>query len=100
MKKNIVLGIGFMVLALATGLAAQTPLYIFYDPACMQQLEYERVNKIDDLAHTDYYTNIADDKQLVVRVQKDVANLNRKIVDRNHRSSRICVQTMATLEMH
>lgn len=79
--KNIVQGMGWLLLLLTgTALDAQTPVYFFYDPACMQQMDYERVNKIDDLAHTDYYTSVNPDKQLIFRVQKDPANLNRRMV--------------------
>lgn len=59
---------------------AQTPVYFFYDPACMQQLVYEQTGTIDDLAHTDYCTNIANDKQVILRVQNDPANLNRTMM--------------------
>jgi LysM repeat protein len=79
--KNLIQGISsLLLLAMATGLAAQTPVYFFYDPACVEQLEYERVSDIDDLAHTDYYSSVGANKQLIVRVQRDPANLNRTLV--------------------
>lgn len=81
MRKTIMQIIGSLLLLLgANSLKAQTPAYFFYDPACMQQMDYERVNAIEDLAHTDYYTSVTPDKQLIFRVQKDPANLNRRMV--------------------
>lgn len=71
---------GLWLLLAVTSLKAQTPVYFFYDPACMQQMDYERVNAIEDLAHTDYSTSVNSDKQIIFRVQKDPANLNRRMV--------------------
>lgn len=79
--KVMIQRIGWLFLLLtATILKAQKPVYFFYDPTCMQQMDYERVNIIEDLAHTDYYTPTSSGKQLIFRVQKDLANLNRKMV--------------------
>ena len=59
MRRIIVQGMSWLLLLLATtSLKAQNPVYFFYDPACMQQMDYERVNTIDDLAHTDYYLSL------------------------------------------
>ncbi|MGH1337816.1 MAG: LysM peptidoglycan-binding domain-containing protein [Aureispira sp.] len=81
MRKTIVQGMGWLLLFLgSTSLKAQTPVYFFYDPACIQQLDYERVNSIDDVAHTDYYTTVAPEKQLIFSVQKNAANLNKQLV--------------------
>ncbi len=73
------MGLLLLILA-ATQAQAQTPVYFFYDPACMEQLDYERVSAIEDLAHTDYYTSVSPEKQLIFRVQKDPANLHRRMV--------------------
>ena len=81
MKKTIIQGLGWLIVVLtSTNLSAKTPVYFFYDPACMQQLEYERINTIDDLAHTDYYTSVSPSKQLIFSVHKNAANLNKKLV--------------------
>ncbi|MFK7797660.1 MAG: LysM peptidoglycan-binding domain-containing protein [Aureispira sp.] len=81
MKKTIIQGLGWLIVLLtATNLSAKTPVYFFYDPACMQQLEYERINRIDDLAHTDYYTSVSPNKQLIFSVHKNAGNLNKELV--------------------
>ena len=58
---------------------AQTPVYFFYDPGCMQQLVYEKSGLISELAHTDYVASTADE-QVILRVQNDPAQLNRKML--------------------
>lgn len=81
MRKIIVQGMGWLLLLLATtSLKAQNPVYFFYDPACMQQMDYERVNTIDDLAHTDYYTAVTAEKQLIFSVQKSATSLKKQLV--------------------
>lgn len=64
-----------------TIISAQSSVYFFYDPACMQKFDYERVNTFHDIAHTDYYISINNEKKAIFRVQKDPLNLNKKMVN-------------------
>jgi LysM repeat protein len=61
--------------------SAQSSVYFFYDPACMQKFDYERVNTFHDIAYTDYYVSINKETKAIFRVQKDPLNLNKKIVN-------------------
>lgn len=61
--------------------SAQSSVYFFYDPACMQKFDYKRVNTFHDIAYTDYYVSISNETKAVFRVQKDPLNLNKKIVN-------------------
>lgn len=63
-----------------TVVSAQSSVYFFYDPACMQKFDYKRVNTFHDIAYTDYYISISNETKAVFRVQKDPQNLNKKIV--------------------
>lgn len=67
---------------LATTVAsAQSSVYFFYDPACMQKFEYEQLKTFQDIAHTDYYISVNKEKKAIFRVQKDPLGLNKKIVN-------------------
>lgn len=71
----------FTLLLLTTVLAsAQSSVYFFYNPACMQKFDYERVNTYHDIAYTDYYISINQETKAIFRVQKDPLNLNKKMV--------------------
>lgn len=70
----------FGVLVTTSIAQAQTPLYFFYDPACMQQLVYERVGQLDEQAHTDYYAKVSNDAQVILRVQNNPKYVNRKMM--------------------
>lgn len=61
--------------------SAQSSVYFFYNPACMQKFDYERVNSFPEIAHTDYYISINKETKAIFRVQKDPLNLNKRIVD-------------------
>jgi LysM repeat protein len=61
--------------------SAQSSVYFFYDPACMQKFDYEQVKKFNDVAYTDYYISITNQTKAIFRVQKDPLNLNKKLVD-------------------
>lgn len=72
----------FLLLLLTTAVTyAQSSAYFFYDPACMQKFDYERVNTFHDIAYTDYYISINDATKAIFRVQKDPLNLNKKVVN-------------------
>lgn len=70
--------LGLLVTASVT--QAQTPVYFFYDPACMDQLVYEQVGQMDEGAHTDYYAKVAVDAQVILRVQNNPSYVNRKMM--------------------
>ena len=71
----------FVLLLLTTTLvSAQSSVYFFYNPACMQKFDYERVNTYHDIAYTDYYISINQETKAIFRVQKDPLNLNKKMV--------------------
>lgn len=61
--------------------SAQSSVYFFYDPACMQKFDYEKVSTFNDIAHTDYYISISNETKAIFRVQKDPLNLNKKLVN-------------------
>lgn len=61
--------------------SAQSSVYFFYNPACMQKFDYERVNTFHDIAYTDYYISINKETKAIFRVQKDPLNLNKKVVN-------------------
>lgn len=61
--------------------SAQSSVYFFYNPACMQKFDYEKVNTFHDIAHTDYYISINKETKAIFRVQKDPLNLNKKVVN-------------------
>lgn len=72
----------FILLLLTTaGVSAQSSVYFFYNPACMQKFDYERVNTFHDIAYTDYYISINQETKAIFRVQKDPLNLNKKVVN-------------------
>jgi LysM repeat protein len=61
--------------------SAQSSVYFFYNPSCMQKFDYERVNTFHDIAYTDYYISINKETKAIFRVQKDPLNLNKKVVN-------------------
>jgi LysM repeat protein len=61
--------------------AQKTGLYFFYDPSCIQKFDYERVGTFHDLAYTDYYLSVSNDKKVIFRVQKNQNYLSRTLVD-------------------
>lgn len=71
-----------LVLGCFFGASAQkTALYFFYAPSCIQKFDYERVGTFHDLAYTDYYLSISNDKKVIFRVQKNQNYLSRTLVD-------------------
>lgn len=61
--------------------SAQSSVYFFYNPACMQKFDYERVNTFHDIAYTDYYVSINKETKAIFRIQKDPLSLNKKVVN-------------------
>lgn len=58
---------------------AQSSIYFFYDPACMQKFEYEQVNKLDDIAYDEYYISISDETKAIFRVPKKHKSIVKEI---------------------
>lgn len=61
--------------------SAQSSVYFFYNPACMQKFDYEQVKTFHDIAYTDYYVSINNETKAIFRIQKDPLNLNKKVVN-------------------
>jgi LysM repeat protein len=80
MKTQIfTLSLIFWLLAISIGSAQSNSLYFFYNPSCVQKFDYERVNTFHDIAYTDYYMSVSNDKKAIFRVKK--LSLNKTIVE-------------------
>lgn len=74
MKINyITYTLAFLMLA-TIGVSAQSDVYFFYDPACVQKFDYERINSFQDVAYVDYYISTSNDTKAIFRVEKDQSN--------------------------
>jgi len=69
----------FWLLAMSFTSAQSNSLYFFYNPSCVQKFDYERINTFHDIAYTDYYMSVSNDKKAIFRVKK--LSLNKTIVD-------------------
>lgn len=49
---------------------AQSSVYFFYDPACMQKFDYEKINQYNSPIYTDYYISTSNETKAIFRVQK------------------------------
>jgi len=49
---------------------AQSSIYFFYDPSCVQKLDYERLGTFPNLAFTDYVFTLSATEKLYLRVKK------------------------------
>lgn len=61
-------------------LSAQNATYIFYDPACIQQYDYQLIGKTTEQAHTDYALPAGKDRKIILTVLKKAPEVPVKFV--------------------